>query len=300
MFKRISILFLLLILSGFTYAQTAKYNAPVKWEIYKVSDREVSILLPKLPTLISDLDICRQEESSNYTAYAENVVYSFTITAKSKQKVPGYCTNGKKFDNQNFADRLKEIKLELKTEKEREFNQNGLEVIKIENKIFAYWLINDFDNKRYFELRTTDTDETNENIKNFVGSLKIEKNPSGIEIGKGAFRTLGDENMSDNTEVEDKDTINSDEEMIKLRIVAKPRANYTDAARQKNTQGTVSLRVTFLGSGGIGNISVLNNLPHGLTEQAIVAAMKIAFVPMKKNGKLVSVSKIVQYNFLIY
>jgi TonB family protein len=85
-----------------------------------------------------------------------------------------------------------------------------------------------------------------------------------------------------------------------LNILSKPRANYTDLARQNNTEGTVSLRVTFLADGRIGSVSVVNSLPDGLTEQAIGAARSIKFQPAQENGIPKTVTKIVQYNFMIY
>ncbi len=85
-----------------------------------------------------------------------------------------------------------------------------------------------------------------------------------------------------------------------LRITSKPRANYTDTARQNQVQGTVTLRVTFLASGQIGSISPVNGLPYGLTEQAIAAARSIRFEPQMVNGSPATVTKQVQYSFTIY
>lgn len=86
----------------------------------------------------------------------------------------------------------------------------------------------------------------------------------------------------------------------KLAITAKPRPGYTDAARQANIQGTVILRVTFLGSGQIGGISAVKGLPNGLTEQAIAAARRISFQPQLVNGVPQSVTKQIEYTFSIY
>jgi TonB family protein len=87
---------------------------------------------------------------------------------------------------------------------------------------------------------------------------------------------------------------------IGVNIIAKPRANYTDAARQNQVQGTVTLRVTFTAGGSIGSISPVSGLPYGLTEQAIAAARGIKFEPAKKNGVPQTVTKQVQYSFTIY
>lgn len=87
---------------------------------------------------------------------------------------------------------------------------------------------------------------------------------------------------------------------IAIQITAKPRANYTDAARQAQVQGTVTLRVTFNANGSIGSISTVSGLPNGLTEQAIAAARGMRFEPAKKGGVPYTVTKQVQYNFTLY
>jgi TonB family protein len=85
-----------------------------------------------------------------------------------------------------------------------------------------------------------------------------------------------------------------------VKILSKPRANYTDAARQNQVQGKVVLRVTFSANGSIGAISVISGLGNGLTEQAIAAARGIRFEPAKRGGVPYSVTKPVEYTFTIY
>lgn len=87
---------------------------------------------------------------------------------------------------------------------------------------------------------------------------------------------------------------------VALSITSKPRANYTDAARQAQVQGTVTLRVTFNANGTIGSISAVSGLPNGLTEQAIAAARNIRFTPAMQNGVPKTVVKQVQYTFTLY
>ena len=281
-------------------AQTEKYTAPVKWERYKVGDKDVSVLLPKPPILIRDSNLCIEQESSKYAAYAEGVVYGLNIIYKSKQKVPDFCREKRKFDANSFKGGIKEIKSFLKTEQETKFDQNNFEVVKIKGGRFTYWLIDDFENKRWLEFWVTTEDGENQTVKNFIESVELEKNPPGIEIGKGSDRTLGDAAPTDKPG-DDKNTIKSDkDETVALRLILKPRANYTDAARQAQIQGTVRVRVTFLASGGIGNVAVLNGLPYGLTEQAMAAASKIVFIPAQKNKTSYSVVKTVEYSFVIY
>ncbi|MBA3694954.1 MAG: energy transducer TonB [Acidobacteria bacterium] len=306
MLKQISSLFLIFIFSLCAYAQTEKYNAPIKWERYKVSDKDVSVLFPKLPILIQRTNICSEEETNQYAAYASEIVYGMTIVSRTSQKVPDYCNPKKKFDEGNFDSRLKEIRALFADFDETKFTQNAFEVIKLDSKTTSqvYWLINDFKNKRWFEFWITGTDKDKVEIKNFVESININKNAQGVEIGKGSSRTLGDEGVTDTTIVATQEKNGNEterkEEVQNIRIVLKPFAKYTDASRQASLQGTVRLRITFLASGGIGTVSPLTTLPYGLTEQAIAAAMKIVFIPAKRNGKTFSTVKIVDYSFSLY
>lgn len=85
-----------------------------------------------------------------------------------------------------------------------------------------------------------------------------------------------------------------------LKILYKQKAQYTDQARQNNVQGTVTLRVTFLASGGIGGITTIKGLPYGLTEQAISAARAMKFEPEKVNGVARTTTRPVSFTFNIY
>jgi len=85
-----------------------------------------------------------------------------------------------------------------------------------------------------------------------------------------------------------------------LKIISKPRAQYTEAARSTDVQGTVILRVTFLANGTIGNINVIKGLSHGLSEQAIAAARRIKFEPARLNNEPVTVTKQIEFPFILY
>jgi TonB family protein len=82
-----------------------------------------------------------------------------------------------------------------------------------------------------------------------------------------------------------------------LRILSKSTAQYTNEARRNGTAGTVQLRVTFLASGAIGDISPVNSLPDGLTQAAIEAAKGIKFEPATENGTPLTVTKLIEYSF---
>ncbi len=86
----------------------------------------------------------------------------------------------------------------------------------------------------------------------------------------------------------------------KLSILHKPKPAYTDEARANGTEGTVLLRVTFLPNGEIGSVVPVKSLRDGLTEQAITAARELEFIPAKRNGTPVSVTRQVEYTFSLY
>lgn len=85
-----------------------------------------------------------------------------------------------------------------------------------------------------------------------------------------------------------------------LKILANPRATYTEAARTNNVQGSVLVKVTLLASGQVGSVTVVRGLPHGLSEKAIAAAKMIRFEPKKVNGVAVTSVKTMEYTFSIY
>jgi TonB family protein len=130
----------------------------------------------------------------------------------------------------------------------------------------------------------------------FVGSPAPEilpvSDPTAASFGYGSGSGSGSRRC--------KKSFGYDGESSRVEFYSKPRAHYTDAARANDIQGDVTLRVTFLSSGEIGNISVVNGLPYGLTEQAIEAAKQIEFEPKKINGVPVTATMAVQYSFTIY
>ena len=86
----------------------------------------------------------------------------------------------------------------------------------------------------------------------------------------------------------------------RARVLAKPEPQYTEDARRNQITGTVVLRVVFASSGEVVQIHALRTLPFGLTERAIAAARQIRFEPAKRDGRAVSVSMQLEYNFNLY
>lgn len=83
-------------------------------------------------------------------------------------------------------------------------------------------------------------------------------------------------------------------------ITYKPEPGFTEEARKNNVTGVVRLRAVFSATGEVTNITVVKELPDGLTEKAIYAAKQIRFMPAQKDGRPVSQYVVLEYNFNIY
>jgi TonB family protein len=87
---------------------------------------------------------------------------------------------------------------------------------------------------------------------------------------------------------------------LRPTILYREKAKYTREARDNKVEGTVVLSVVFGADGQIGDVRVIQGLPHGLTENAIIAANKIRFEPAIKDGRPVSVRGVLEFTFNIY
>lgn len=85
-----------------------------------------------------------------------------------------------------------------------------------------------------------------------------------------------------------------------VKILQKPRPSYTDAARQAGISGTIKIAVLFGADREIKYILVVDGLGYGLDEQVVNVARKMKFEPQMKDGKPVSVVRMVEYSFTIY
>lgn len=83
-------------------------------------------------------------------------------------------------------------------------------------------------------------------------------------------------------------------------ITFKPEPGFTEKARSDNVSGVVRLRALLKYDGTVEVGEVIQGLPEGLTERAVEAAKKIRFQPAMRNGRAVSQSVILEYNFNVY
>ena len=83
-------------------------------------------------------------------------------------------------------------------------------------------------------------------------------------------------------------------------INVKPGPKYTKAALRHQVNGTVLLRAVMHSSGQVREVCVITGLPYGLTKRAVEAAYKIEFEPAVKDGRPVSKTIQLEYNFNTY
>lgn len=306
--NKISLLFFtIIVLHLGAFAQNSDYSAPVKWENYKVPQQNITLALPKLPVKMDWQVLCSQLEHEDYWAYAREAVYQFRIYRKTSEQIPSYCTKKKKFSDRSFSERIAELEKSWGFGKPEKISLNGGEFVRLlrknQNNESIVWLRNDKENDRWFEFEITSREGKNTNIgEQFPLSLRFSADAAAIEIKDGAEGVWGDGEIIKNTDDDSSNEIRSEsnDKVYNFDIVTKPKPRYTEVARQANVTGDVVLKVTFLSNGGIGNISVVRGLSHGLNEQAIAAAKKIAFLPQKNSGKPITVIKSVYFSFSIY
>jgi TonB family protein len=75
--------------------------------------------------------------------------------------------------------------------------------------------------------------------------------------------------------------------------------NYTEEARRDNVQGVVIVRVLVDEKGNVESARVVQGLPDGLNEEAIIAARKMKFKPAMKDGKPVRYPMIIRVGFYL-
>lgn len=83
-------------------------------------------------------------------------------------------------------------------------------------------------------------------------------------------------------------------------ITFKPEPGFTEEARRDNVSGVVRLRALLTHDGTVEVVEVIKGLPEGLTEKAVEAAKKIRFQPAMRNGRAVTQSVLLEYNFNVY
>jgi TonB family protein len=84
-----------------------------------------------------------------------------------------------------------------------------------------------------------------------------------------------------------------------VEILFKPEPNYSDEAKQRRIEGTVTLELEFGATGEIRVLRVVQGLGYGLDEAAEQAAKRIRFKPAQADGRAVDYRATVHITFRI-
>ena len=83
----------------------------------------------------------------------------------------------------------------------------------------------------------------------------------------------------------------------RAKFSSRPPPSYSAEAIAHSVRGRVVLTAILCRTGRVTNVQVIESLPFGMTEKAIEAARAIEFEPAERNGRRVSESFRLEYNF---
>jgi TonB family protein len=256
------------------------------WEKYTVDGERFSVSLPTVPamttrdTLIWELRKSRRERSIG--AYADGAVYTIHVLENVQRKsLDDFIRDRNRY---NRWDSSTETAVTINDIKGKQYSSSGKPV----NDTAQFFAAEG----RLYEFSVVGNSPEDEGTKQFFSSIVIGKKTDGIKIRDGEGQPFSTPSCDETASGRDVDR--------KVRVVMKPEPSYTELARQKQTTGTVVVKVVFSCNGSINDIRVLKELPNGLTDQAIAALKKLKYVPAVKNGKYVSMWMQLEYNFNLY
>jgi TonB family protein len=258
---------------------------------------DISVSLPNTPMKIVDDDPCGETLSATYYAYAAQAVVEIRYYAKAKNPPPSYCLGKSRFGTATLQNRLAEIKksrISPPGESEVTLRNYKFTVFKWDTRYDSIqrWILTEIKDDRWFEIAIHRRLNSPLKSDRILDTLEI-NGGSAAEVPDNASAMVGDPGVQ-TTRDPGGATTNP------LSLVAKPRPGYTELARRFNIEGTVVLKATFLANGSIGDVTVVKELPWGLTEQAIAAARKIVFLPPTVGDTPVTSVRQIEYTFSVY
>jgi len=307
------------------------------WETYTFTGEEFSVALPEMPALDhTGRDVVGEkwgEKARNYGAYGDGVVYLIRAYDKPRNgedidHFARYFMNSHIYPGRTFQ--LQPVQaIQIGKFHGKQYTIVGdTKLLSIPGSSIQVFLTE----KHAYALRAYGGDDNHPGVQRFFNSFVLTDKPAGRQIvddwklprpavvraikvtvtktesGSPSKDKESDENrgvsggdaaaggISKGTE----ETYSAKEVTRKASIVWKSEPHYTEKARKNEVTGTVRLRVLLSASGKVTNLVALTLLPDGLTENAILVASHIKFIPAMKDGRRVSQYVQIEYNFNIY
>ena len=284
------------------FAQTGE---PVEWKPLKMIEPDcktfaVSLPIPPKNYSLKSFIVSREQTDTGKGFYSTVGDVSFNATFETGINAAIFNLYQKEFADFKKSDVARSKISGIKFSKESETHE--------------FFLVGDV----LHHLWTTGANESNALAKQFLDSLKFDRLAISPDICASDARPDGGSGSGNGsrekfvlpkvsgtgkkieTEISPPATPKTSDGTAPLKIISKPLPEYTALARDNNISGIVQLKIVFKSDGSIGDIGVVSGLPDGLTEKAIAAARKIAFVPASENGKPISVTKTVEFVFNLY
>jgi TonB family protein len=317
--KNILLILTVLFLGSFSFAQKPKKN---DWIRVQSDDGEFSIEVPKDYGyfydekgfgLIDWLGTFQLSQMSVFNSYRNDTLLSF-----ERYKINEIKKN--KYAEDLFPNLSTELVLKILQDERPLFSDNPKQETSLitlekddhkinrltwksedQTTINEYFFSNDF---IYILTASSRKGHTFE-MKKFFDSLKFSPNLKEKSLNSSKlFSKLKQTNIEikDNSETK---TLNAENKanptkknVNPFQLIISPRIPYTIESRNK--LGVMQLEITFSKSGQVTKINVLKSISKDLTQNAILTALRIKFLPQEENGKPVTVTKIIEYNFKNY
>jgi len=273
-------------------AQSGMAPPPSAWQRYTVKNEEFSIALPTVPAMTTnkwtDYGLAmRQRTQRNLGVYADGVVYMiFSDDEDPKGALKGSL---ERLIPRQGWDPASEQALSCDGFTGKQYTSThplGGTV-----QVFAT-------KKHFYRFQAFGAPATDPRVQQFFSSLILRNKPESIEVTDGPGTPFEPIDGSANIPTENVFTGKGVDR--KVMVLMKPEPEYTEAARQSQTTGTIVIKAVFSANGSVQNITVVSGLPNGLTGKAIEALHKIKFIPAAKDGKFVSMWMQLEYNFNLY
>lgn len=280
--RRIFTIILLLLVTSSVVAQQET------WKRYTIRRGEFSVMLPVAPAMatrrVMVMRLAQERQQRTLGAYADGLAFTILCVENSnpRESIEDYLEQ-EIFTHAGW-ERTTQQELTLNGFKGKQYiapNQipGTMQIFATRNNICRF---------HAFGAKLDDA-----RIKRFFSSVTLGATNNGIEVkdGNGAYKATTPDNAN----------AFSVKEVDRRPFIAfKPEPGYTEEARQNAIAGSVILRAVLTADGAVTNIKIASGLPYGLEENAIAAAKKIRFIPAMKDGKFVSTTMQLEYNFNLY
>jgi TonB family protein len=284
----------LLLVAADALAQTGGMAPPPsEWQRFRVKGEEFSIALPTVPALTTikypNWSYVRKERTERFLGvYADGVVYTIYSDDLEPQE--------------SLNDPLKSPNMPAQgwePATEKVVDHDGVTGKQFTSSHPLGGVIQVFATKKHFyRIQAFGATAADPRVQHFFSSLTFGKKDDGIEVSDGPGTPF--EPVNGSVMIPPDSVLTGKQVDRRIVLIQKPEPRYTEQARQAQITGTVVLKTVFSANGSVVNIEVKSGLVFGLTDRAIEAAKKIKFIPASKNGKFVSQSIQLEYNFNLY